>query len=193
MFSTPQTSANDTSAHAVQPRAGGPGAELHQPDRIALVSAGDARQLLRHRHPLRRQQPRGAPGHGRHLLRHGPDAGLQPVQLQYVAADLQPGATAAAATPAATAARAPRKSSSSRPTAPRTPPPRPTSSTTAPTSPITRSATTAPIPAASEYPTNVTRLQRQRLPRSPRRSTASARNWPPRLPPAATAPPAARC
>ena len=193
MFSTPLTSANDTSGARFNRVRVGLGQSYTDPDRTRSGTRRPRSATPRHRHPLRRQQPGGAPGHGRHLLRHGPDAGLQPVQRQHRAADLQPGRRpAAAATPAATAARARRRSSSSRPTAPQHH-----------RLGQLRQQRRLPVlllgplqqcqPQHQRVSQQRQRLQRQRPRRSPRRSTACARNWRPRLRRAATARPAAPC
>ena len=61
-------------------------AELHQllTECLWYPPATVGRHPSRHGHPgTTPQQPGGAPGDGRHLLFHGPDAGLQPVQRQF--------------------------------------------------------------------------------------------------------------
>ena len=89
MFSTPLTSSNDTGADRFNRVRGGAEPELLHAHRLALVPAGDRRQPQRHGQPLRFQQPDSAAGDGGHLLFHGTNAGLQPVQRQLGTAELQ--------------------------------------------------------------------------------------------------------
>ena len=90
MFSTPLTSASDTGADRFNRVRVGLSQSYSTAHRLALVSAGDGGQSARPpSRPYDSEQSRSAPGHGRHLLFHGPDAGLQPVQRQFLAAELQ--------------------------------------------------------------------------------------------------------
>ena len=76
MFSVPLVVVQRQRRYALQSRARRAEPQLLEHERFALVSAGDDRQFQRHGHALRLQQPGSAAGDGRHLLRHGPDAGL---------------------------------------------------------------------------------------------------------------------
>ena len=76
MFSVPRLVVERQRRSALQSRSRRLEPQLHQHDRLALVSAGDGRQLQRDGDSLRFQQHRSSPGRGRHLLQHGADAGL---------------------------------------------------------------------------------------------------------------------